>query len=179
MQLHRGCECGIDGALVARQQYIYLLSDSARRFLNPAQMLGVIRTVRIEEYGNQLDTRNQRAEQAKPLTLHRGDEQIDTGEVAPGMAEASDEASVNRVDAACENNRNGRSSPLGGYDAQCAPSRDQHRHLAAHQIRRHFGQPVVMALGPAELDGDVLAVEVASLFQACAKACDVILPRLR
>jgi hypothetical protein len=45
-------------------------------------MLSVIRTVRIEEYGNQLDTRNQRAEQAKPFTLHRGDEQIDTG--APG-----------------------------------------------------------------------------------------------
>ena len=80
---------------------------SARRFLNSAQMLSVIRTVRIEEYGNQLDTRNQRAEQAKPLTLRCGDERIDTGDVAPGMAEASDEASVNRVNAARENNRNG------------------------------------------------------------------------
>ena len=46
---------------------MYLLADSARCFLNFPHMAGVIRTVRNEDYGNQLDSRNKRAQQAKSL----------------------------------------------------------------------------------------------------------------
>lgn len=68
---------------------------------------------------------------------------------------------------------------LGGHDALRTPGRDQHRNLTAHQIGRHSGQPVVMALGPAKLDGNVLVVDVPSLFQTRAKAGDVVRKLLR
>jgi hypothetical protein len=58
-------------------------------------------------------------------------------------------------------------------------SRDQHGYLPAHQIGCHSRQPVVTAFGPAKLDGDVLAVDVASLFQTRAEAGDVIHEWLR
>src|SRR6516165_1749162 len=57
--------------------------------------------------------------------------------------------------------------------------RKDHRYVTMNQLSSERRQPVVMALGPAEHDCDVLAVNVTSLFQTRAKAGDVILKWLR
>ena len=59
----------------------------------------VIRTVRIKEYSDQLDSRKKRTQQAKPLALHGGGEKIHTSNVATGSAEARDDAEPDRVGA--------------------------------------------------------------------------------
>src|SRR5215831_10586793 len=112
---------------------MYLLASSVRRLFDVRLLTGVNRLVRIKEYSDKLDSRNKRAQQAKPLALHLGDEKIHTSNVASGMAKAVDQAEPDRVGASCKDNRNGRSGCLSCRDARCASSRGQHRHFAAHQ----------------------------------------------
>ena len=105
VQLRCSCERSIDGVLVAREQYMYLLADSARCFLNLPHFGRVSGTIRIEEYSDQLEPRNKRAQQANPLTLQHGGKKIHTGHVALGPANAGDEAGADRVATGRKNNR--------------------------------------------------------------------------
>src|SRR3974390_16086 len=109
VQLHCCCKRGIDLTLVARKQYMSLLASGGRCFLNLPCLVGVIRTVRIEEYSDQMDSRKQRTQQAKSLALQRSGQKIHARSVAPGTAEAGDEAELDRVNRNSKDNRPWRS----------------------------------------------------------------------
>jgi hypothetical protein len=53
--------------------------------------------------------------------------------------------------------------------AQGVGSRDDHRHLTMNQLRRQLWQAIVLALGLAEMDRDVLTFDVAQRLQARAE----------
>src|SRR5262249_48891724 len=63
---------------------MYLLASSVRRLFNVRLLTGVNRLVRIKEYSDKLDSRNKRAQQAKPLALYLGDEKIHPVMLPPG-----------------------------------------------------------------------------------------------
>ena len=51
-----------------------------------------------------------------------------------------------------------------------ARGRDQHGNLASHQILRELRQPIGAALGPAVLNGNVLALDEAGFAQTLAES---------
>jgi hypothetical protein len=58
---------------------------------------------------------------------------------------------------------------LGGQGHRIAADRGDHVGLGGHQLGHHGGDLVVTAIGPAHVDGDVLAVDIASGLEALAK----------
>src|SRR6516165_3497898 len=94
------------------------------------------------------------------------------------MVEACDHTKLDRV-GENEDYRRRYGCRLGGQCRGWTSRRKDHRYVTMNQLGSQCRQPVVMALGPAERDCDVLAVNVASLFQTRAKAGDVILKWLR
>src|SRR5262249_24787440 len=90
--------------------------------------------------------------------------------------EAGDKASRNRVDAGGEDNRNGLRGPYHRPHGGCVAA-DQHDcDAATDEIDRQPGHPVIMALGPTILHGDLAALDEARFGQAAAKCGHVFRP---
>src|SRR5262245_17666273 len=89
----------------------------------------------------------------------------DTGDIAARPVETGDEAKLNRVAAACEDDRDCRSRRLG-CNCRRGVMRSDHRHLTAYQIGCEVGQSVDLVLRPAILDRHILALDVAGFTKA-------------
>src|SRR5262245_11458525 len=114
-------------------------------------------------------------QQSKSLCPKLSNDKRDTGDIAARPVETGDEAELNRVAAACVDDRDCRSRRLG-YDCRGGVSSD-HRHLTAYQIGCEVGQSVGLVLRPAILDRHILALDVADFTKAlpeCGqKACTI------
>jgi hypothetical protein len=89
----------------------------------------------------------------------------DAGDVAARPVETGDEAKLNRVAAACEDDRDCRGRRFG-YNCLGAAMRSDHRHLTAYQIGCKVGQSIILVLRPAILDRHILALDVAGFTNA-------------
>jgi hypothetical protein len=66
---------------------------------------------------------------------------------------------------------------LGGL-ARCSANRHDDVHLQTDQVGREGGVPIVLALGPSGLDGDVLTFRIAQIAQALAEGFETALSPL-
>src|SRR5215510_9618887 len=106
-------------------------------------------------------------QQSKLLCPKLSNDKRDTGNVAARPVETGDEAELNRVAAACVDDRDRRSRRLG-YDCRGGVSSD-HRHLTAYQIGCEVGQSVGLILRPAILDRHILALDEGGFTKALAE----------
>jgi hypothetical protein len=97
-----------------------------------------------------------------------GGEEIDAGRVAARSGEAGDEPKPDRVLGNQEHNGNcfGR---LGCDDRSGRAGRNDHADTPANELGRQRRQPIRLILGPAKLDRDVLALDIAAFFEALPK----------
>jgi len=82
---------------------------------------------------------------------------------AARASEARDKTQLDRVFGNNENDRDGRGRSLGcerRWDSACG----NHRDAAVNQIGRQFRQAMILIVGPAVLDGNVLALDEARFF---------------
>src|SRR5262249_44802921 len=87
--------------------------------------------------------------------------------IAVRPAEIGNETSFDRIAAADEHDRYGRSgSPDHAHSGIWA---DDHGHLPLYQIRRECRQPIELVLRPAKFDRDVVAVDEPGFLQAAAE----------
>src|SRR5262249_37376165 len=108
--------------------------------------------------GRSLNVRDM--QQPKLLCPKLSNDKRDTGDIAARPVETGDEAELNRVGAAGEDDRDRRSRRLG-CNCREGVMRSDHRHLTAYQIGCEVGQSVVLVLRPAILDRHILALDVA------------------
>jgi hypothetical protein len=90
-------------------------------------------------------------------------QEIDPCQVAAGASKARDKTQLDRVFGNYESDRDGRGCGLGcqcRWDSACG----NHRHAAANQIGRQFRQAIILIVGPAVFDGNVLALDEGRFF---------------
>src|SRR5262249_21242506 len=127
-----------------------------------------LRCVGIDQHANAYGSRLQFMQQPKLFCPKLRRNEGDTGDVAARPVETGDEAELNRVAAAYEDDRDRRSRRLGYICRDDVMSSD-HRHLTAYQIGCEVGQSVVLVLRPAILDHDILALDVTGFTNALPK----------
>src|SRR5262245_56468817 len=86
-------------------------------------------------------------------------------DVAAWLVEAGDEAELDRVAAAHEDDRYGRRRRLG-RNARWGVGRGDHRHLPVYQISHEIRQSIVLVFRPAILDRHTLTLDVAAFAHA-------------
>jgi hypothetical protein len=94
---------------------------------------------------------------------------IDACQVAARPGEAGDKTELDRVFANHEHNRDCRGCRLGRKRRSGTSARCNHGDPSANQFGRQGWQPIYLTLGPAVFDHDVLAFDIAGVFQALAK----------
>src|SRR5262249_17993388 len=99
---------------------------------------------------------------------------VGPGGMAAGAGEAGDETSLDRIEAAAEDDRNGRGRGFGRECRRCEVWRDDDGYPAADQIGRQFRQPIIVIVRPEVFDGHVLALDIASFAEPFSECCDKI-----
>ena len=86
--------------------------------------------------------------------------------VAAGTCHAGNEAGLDGVETAGEDDRDCCGCRLGRLGRNTAATCNDDRHLTAHQISRQRWQSIVMPLRPAVFDRDVATLDKARLVEA-------------
>src|SRR5262245_24688379 len=136
-----------------------------------------IRIVGVEQRGNGRGWRSKVKQQAQPLRLQFGRKNIYSRDIPTWPIEAGNETVTNRVIRAREDDRYSRGGCLCCSDRRVGPACHDHRHLPAHQVRRHRWQPFVMVFRPSKLDCEVATFDIARLVQPPAQGGDELLER--
>jgi len=127
--------------------------------------LGKSPTAGIDEHGNRSCFGQQFAQQLETLWPHLDIHIGDASEVAAGSVEAFDKTDRNRVDRCRKDDRNGRRRRLGRQCRRAAAPRYDHLYLTANQFGRKRRKSAVLIFCPAIFDDDVLALDIAFIFQ--------------
>jgi hypothetical protein len=101
-------------------------------------------------------------QQSKLLCPKLSNDKRDSGDIA---VETGDEAELNRVAAAYEDDRDRRSRRLGHARRWPAAGDSDHRHWTANQIGNQCRQAIVLALQPVVLNSDVLSFDVTEFLE--------------
>src|SRR5215467_3673753 len=113
-------------------------------------------------------------QQFKPLCLQRAEEEGDAREVAAWLVKTLHQAKVNRIASRDEDDWNGRGRRHGGSGrGDSTTCRNDHRHLAANQIRRQRWELIIVTQRPAKIDLHILPIEIAEFAQPALK-CDYV-----
>ena len=115
---------------------------------------------------------NELAQETKPLRPDIGGQQADPGEIAARLIQAGDEAIPDRIAGGRENDRDCGRCCLGSLRWSGASRRDNNVDSALDEIGRQRSKPVVLALGRAVRDRDVLAFEITGLLEALEERCN-------
>ena len=95
-------------------------------------------------------------------------EEVHTGRIAARPGKTDDKTKLDWIPGGVEHdwNRCGRS-----FSRDCRRGRacDDHSRLAAHQLRRHCGQLIVMSLGPTVFDRNIAPLHVTGFGQTLAE----------
>jgi hypothetical protein len=145
-------------------QDMELQPEGAGRCLRVSRYGFSSRSGRVNEQGHDGRRGDQFMQQLQPLRpdLHVHD--AHAREVAARAAQAGDKSKRERVEPCHEDNRNYRGCCLCW--PYCRAIRDDHRHLMANEVGRQQRKSVVFVIRPAVFDREVLALDIASLFQA-------------
>ena len=109
----------------------------------------------------------------QPFSRQLGREEIDSGRVATRPREARDKAKPDRIFGNQEHD-GGRRGRLGRSHRSGRAGGGDHVDLAANEIGRHRRQSIGLILAPAIVDRDILALDVATLFEALAERPQII-----
>jgi hypothetical protein len=109
--------------------------------------------------------RHKLAQEPQPLGDEAGNENVETRGIATRVAEAGGQPVLNRVVTDPENDRYRRCRPFRKDRRIEAGGRD-YRDPPPHQIGCQLGQSVVIIARPAEIEHDILAVNVAGFGEA-------------
>src|SRR5262249_20775161 len=105
-------------------------------------------------------------EEAQPVGLEVENKRAYARDVAAGAIEAGDETAPDRVGASHVDDRYSRGRSLGRQCRYLAAWCNNDRHLSTHEIGGERGQLIVLSVGPAIVQGGVLALEESGIFQA-------------
>jgi len=89
------------------------------------------------------------------------------------MGEAGNKVELDRIEAVIEDNRDCRRRCLGGQRRGAAHRRD-HGDTARDEIGRQYRQTCDIALRPARLDRDILAVPIARLGKTLPETLELL-----
>jgi hypothetical protein len=126
----------------------------------------------IGQHGDHLRLGNQLAHDLQPLLPERSGDQRHAGGVAARPVEAGDETCRHRIETHDKHDRDGRSRRLGGHRGRRRCSDDE-GYRAANQLGRQRRHAIVLAIGKAVLDRDVLTLRIPRLIQAAPEHGDV------
>src|SRR6516162_6620733 len=101
-------------------------------------------------------------QQSQSLRLKVIGEEAYPRDIAARAIETGDEPELHRIGAAAEDDWDRRGCRLGGDCGEAVA--DDDRYLTANKIGRQCRQSIGLILSPTELDGDVLALDVACFF---------------
>jgi len=124
--------------------------------------LGGNRIGRIDEHRHAGRRGHQLTQELQPLARHLSTKKIDTCRVAPRPRKAGDKTELDWVFSGEEDDGNGLGRRLG-RDCSRAAGGDDHGDPSFQQVGRQRWQSIVVALGPAVLDGHVLALNMFSV----------------
>jgi hypothetical protein len=110
-------------------------------------------------------------QQFEPLWPQRIGEQSHTCDIARGPVEAGDEAKLDRVVTAIEDDWNCRGCCLGSERRPEAPCRSDDVDLTPNQIGSKRRQSIVLTLGPAVFDRHILTFDVPGFVEALMEWC--------
>jgi hypothetical protein len=122
--------------------------------------------------------RHELAEELQPLgrQLHR--KKVDSGRVAAGTREAGDQAKSDRVFGDTEHDRYRR----GGFTRSNRSGRADRSNdldLSTNEIGHQLWQPFGLVVAPAIFDREILALDIATLFEPLAKGAHITREPLR
>src|SRR5262245_19962422 len=139
----------------------------------PARRVGC-----IHKDGDAGNCGDQRAQKFKPLCYQLGCKKVDTRHVAAGPGEADNKTKLDRILARDEYDRHRRCCRFGN-DGHLFAGRCDHCDLAANQIGRHLRKPIVLIFGESVDNRDILALDIAGLFQTLAKSAQAFRDGIR
>jgi len=123
---------------------------------------------RIDEQRNRGRRRTELMQQLKPLRHQLHIQSGDAGEIAAWPSEARDQAELHRIDSGSEHDRNRRGCRLRGCCRNMVG--DDDARLATNQFGGQCRQSVVLLVGPAVFDGDILAFGEPGFTKAVAES---------
>ena len=110
----------------------------------------------------------------QPFCRQFNSEKTDPCQIAFRSGEAGDKTVLHRVVANTEDDRDRRGCRFGRQRRSHTLGYCDHGDLPANQIGRQLRQPMDLILGPAVQDRNVLALDIAGVFQALAKAAQTV-----
>ena len=113
-------------------------------------------------------------QKSQALGRQLGVEKVDPREIAARPGEARHQTKLDRIFANDEDDRDFRSCRLGRSRRRRPSGRSDHRSLAANQFGHKRRQSIDLILGPAVFDCDVLALDIARVFQALAEPTQLL-----
>ena len=108
-------------------------------------------------------------QQLEPLGIERGGKQRDAGQVAVGPVEVSDQADADGVGTCTEDDRDRRGGGLCGKSDGISTHGDDQVGLGRHKFDGKGRDLVETAVGPTDVEGNVLPVDKPGRFEALAK----------
>src|SRR5258705_9979396 len=142
-----------------------LPTERTRGLLNICHLSIETWIIRVQEDGDQRSCRNQLVQEPKPLWLHLCNEKIYPRRVAARSIQTGYEAELDRVVTAVEYDRDCGGCRFGCERRGIASGCDNHSHLTTSQLGRERRQAIILALGPAIFDCDVLALDISEFLQ--------------
>jgi hypothetical protein len=124
---------------------------------------------RINEGSDESDARRQLTQQSEPFRLHEIGQQRDARHVTTGSVETFHQTVADGIAAHSEDDRYCRGGAFGCMRGGVAANRCEHVHPAAHEIGGERRQFAVIAVRPAELDRNVLALAKTALLETAPK----------
>src|SRR5262249_30880167 len=123
---------------------------------------------------NQSGLWNQLVQESKTLSLHLADKKVYTCRVAARPVEAGDKPQLDRVVTAGEHDRNCRCRLFGCQRGPDASRRSDDADLMPNQVADECRQSIVLTLGPAIFDRNVLPLDVSALLQSLMECRECI-----
>jgi hypothetical protein len=171
-RLHDRPEGGVELAFTCRFYDQDFPSDGATCCLDFSQLSLEFRLVRVPQHRDHSGLGNEFMQQPQLLGRQISSGKHHAGDVAARPAEAGHQACSDRIEAGGENDWNRRRRCLDSRYRNAV--RHDHVHLAADEFCRHPRNPVILIVGPAILDGDVLALDESGLVQALPERTDKV-----
>jgi len=177
---NKGRESRIDLAAGARLHDLDLQTNRARSGFHVSQCGFRLCVGRIHKYRHANGCRHQLTQECKPLSHQFVKKIIDTCHVAARPGEAGNKTKPYWVVANIENNGDRRGCRFGRQRRMDTSGRDDRGDLTANQFIREGRQSIKLIPGPTVFDGNVLALDIAALFETqteCAKQVRVRVER--
>src|SRR5262245_24723224 len=171
--LHKRREGGLDFLLSAGVKNVKLPTKFARGLQNVFRLGASFDIVGVNQYRNSRRFWNEFEQQTQPFRPQINCEPTHSCDVFARSTEAGDEARLDGVATEGEDDRNGGGGGFGRTCRWATPGRNDHSHPLIHQVCCQPRQAVISAIGPAEGDMRIPALNVASFAQAAPECGNV------